>query len=65
MSSKNQDLSAFLIMINRTEYTKCNEDFYKNLNSSIKENKVDVLVNQWNKCSSKEVIEKMNSLQKN
>jgi hypothetical protein len=64
MSSKYQDVSAFLTMINRTEYQKCNEDFYKNLDNSIKENKVDVLINNWNKCSSKEVIEKMNSLQR-
>lgn len=65
MFNKQQDISAFLTMINRTDYSKCNEDFYKNLDNSIIENKVDVLVNEWNKCSSKEVIEKMNSLQKN
>ena len=51
-------------MINRTEYEKCNEDFYKNLDNSIKENKVKILISEWNKCSSKEVIEKMNSFQK-
>lgn len=65
MSAKYQNVSGFLTMINRTEYQKCNEDFYKKLDLSIKENKVDALINDWNKCSSKEVIEKMNSLQKN
>jgi hypothetical protein len=64
MSSKYQNLSAFLTMINRTEYEKCNEDFYKNLDNSIKENKVKILISEWNKCSSKEVIEKINSFQK-
>lgn len=65
MSLKNKELIAFLTMINRTEYEKCNKDFYKNLDNSIKENKVETLISEWNKCSSKEVIEKMNSLQKN
>lgn len=65
MSAKYRNVSGFLTMINRTEYKKCNEDFYKNLDNSIKENKVDSLINDWNKCSSKEVIEKMSSLQKN
>ncbi len=65
MSSKYQNLSAFLTMINRTDYEKCNEHFYKNLDNSIKENKVEKLIGEWNKCSSKEVIKKMNSLQKN
>jgi len=65
MLSKHQQISAFLTMINRTEYEKCNEHFYKNLDNSIKENKVETLINEWNKCSSKEVVKKMNSLQKN
>ncbi len=65
MSENQQDISAFLTLINKTEYTKCNDAFYKNLDNSIKENKVDILVNVWNKCSSKEVIEKMYSLHKN
>lgn len=71
-------ISSFIIMINRTEYQKCNDIFYNKLNfivdedTCIKSNKrlysnsyyeqVYNIMSEWNSCSRKEVIEKLSSL---
>ena len=61
MSLENKDINGFVTMINRTDFKTCNDYFFNNLENSKKENTVDKLISEWNKCSSKEIIEKINS----
>jgi|LakMenEpi03Aug12_release.lakeMendotaPanAssembly.Ray.scaffolds.fasta_scaffold2928020_1 hypothetical protein len=65
MSIENRNINGFITMINRTEFKKCNDYFFNNLEFSKKENTVDKLISEWNKCSSKEIIEKFNSPKNN
>ena len=65
MSFQNKDISGFITMINRTEFITCNDHFFNNLENSKRENTVDTLISEWNKCSSKEIIEKLNSSKNN
>ena len=51
-------------MINRTEFITCNDHFFNNLENSKRENTVDTLISEWNKCSSKEIIEKLSKVEK-
>lgn len=79
MTELNRNINSFIAMIEKTNYYHCNKDFHKQLNTALLKDtsnmgklyystdlyvNVENMMDSWNKCSQKEVIKKMNSLQK-
>ena len=60
-NDNNYNLSSFIKMIEKTNYIECNKIFYNNLDEATKNKTINIIINEWNKCSSNEVIKNNNS----